>query len=239
MYRLAVARTIGATTLLTKGPLQMHKPNALLESDVRTEMDIDPLIDDTQVTVSAKDGAVTLTGAVPTYYDSVRATEDSWRVGGVRDVDNQLLVGLVGEAIADGDVAAACLATMDTDRFVPKGAVAVDVVDGWVTLTGHVRHHFQRQAAEHAVWKVDGVRGVTDKVEINGDPMPSDVVNRINKSLERNAIVDDSLITVSNEGHTIYLDGTTTSWAARNEAEDAAWAAPGVSEVVDRIAIVL
>src|SRR5579864_7844462 len=102
MYRLAVARTIGPKPILTKGP-QMHKPNALLESDVRTEMDIDPLLDDTQVMVSAKDGAVTLTGAVPTYYDTVRATEDTWRVGGVRDVDNQLLVGLVGESIADGD----------------------------------------------------------------------------------------------------------------------------------------
>jgi osmotically-inducible protein OsmY len=223
---------------LTKGPLLMQKPNLLLESDVRTELDTDLLLDDTRVEVSAKDGTVTLTGAVPTYYDFVRATEDTQRVGGVRAVDNQLVVGLVGEAIADADVAAACLTAMDADRFVPKGAVTVDVVNGWVTLTGHVRHHYQRQAAEHAVWKVDGVRGITDKVEITGDPMPGDVVERINKSLERNAIVDDSLITVSNEGHTIYLDGTTTSWAARSEAEDAAWAAPGVSDVVDRITIV-
>jgi osmotically-inducible protein OsmY len=159
-------------------------------------------------------------------------------VGGVRLVDNELLVGLAGEAIADAAIAAACLAAMDSDRFVPKDAIDVDVTDGWVTMTGHVRHHLQRQLAEQACGKVDGVKGITDKVEINGDPMPSDVVERINKALERNSIVDDSLITVTNEGHTVYLDGTTTTWFARNEAEDAAWSAPGVTDVVDRIAIV-
>jgi osmotically-inducible protein OsmY len=216
----------------------MHKPNNLVESDVREALEWDLPLDDTRIVVSAKDGVVTLSGAVSTYYDSVLAQEDAYGVGGVTAVNNELLVGGVGEAIADADIAADCMAALDRDRFVPKGAVSASVDGGWVTLAGEVRHHFQRQAAEHAINRIDGVLGITNKIAITSDPIPSDVVSRINKALRRSAIVDDSLINVSNSGHTIYLDGTTASFAAKRQAEDAAWDAPGVSDVVDRLVVV-
>lgn len=216
----------------------MHKPNNLLEADVREELDWDSLLDDTRIVVSAKDGVVTLSGAVNSYYDSVLASEDTLSVGGVSAVDNELLIGLLGKAISDVDIADDCSDALDRDRFVPKGAVSVTVTDGWVTLTGEVRHHFQRQAAEHAVQRVDGVLGITNGIAITSDPIPSDVVTRINKALRRNAIIDDSLIEVTNSGHTIYLDGTTTSWSAKSEAEDVSWDAPGVTDVVNRIVVV-
>jgi len=216
----------------------MHKPNNLLEIDVKDELGWDPTIDDTRIVVKADDGRVTLTGTVPTYYDATRATDDAWIVGGVRDVDNELLVGLVGGAVADIDISAACANALDADKFVPKGSVTADVNDGWVRLTGQVRHHFQRQAAEHAVRRVDGVLGVTNDVEISSEPIPSDVADRIKKAFRRNAIIDDSLIEVSNEGHTIYLDGSAGSYIARQEAVDTAWAAPGVTDVVDRLVII-
>ncbi len=216
----------------------MHKPNNILEHDVKAELDWDPLLDADQIVVKADDGWVTLSGAVPTYYDLTLAAEDALSVGGVKYVDNELMVGLVGETIADADVADACAAALDADKLVPKGAVSVQVLDGWVTLSGPVRRHFQRQAAKHAVSKVDGVRGVTDNIVISGDPIPSDVAARINNAFTRNAIIDGSLIEVTSSGHTIYLDGTTSSWASRAEAEDTAWEAPGVTEVVDRLVVV-
>jgi osmotically-inducible protein OsmY len=216
----------------------MRKPNNILELDVNDALDWDYSIDDSRIVVEAEDGRVTLSGTVPTYYESILAEQDTWAVGGVTAVDNALLVGLVGEAIADVDVAAACVTALDADKFVPKGSVLPSVTDGWVTLTGEVRHHFQRQAAEHAVRRVDGVLGISDKVVLTSEPIPSDVVDRINKAFRRNSIIDDSLIRVTNTGHTIYLDGTAGSWAARQEADDAAWAAPGVDDVVDRLVIV-
>jgi osmotically-inducible protein OsmY len=216
----------------------MHKPNNLLEADVREELDWDGLLDDSRIVVAAKDGVVTLSGAVSSYYDSVLASEDTLSVGGVIAVDNELLVGLLGEAIADVDIADDCSSALDRDRFVPNGAVSVMVTDGWVTLSGEVRHHFQRQAAEHAVRRVDGVLGISNKIEMTSDPIPSDVVARINKALRRNAIIDDSMIEVSNSGHTIYLDGTSSSWTAKREAEDVSWDAPGVTDVVNRIVVV-
>jgi osmotically-inducible protein OsmY len=216
----------------------MHKPNMLLESDVEEELSWDPQLDNSRIGVSAKDGRVTLTGSVPTYYELVRAGDDVRLVGGVKSVDNQLLVGLLGDAITDETIAVACADALNGDRFVPKGSVTVDVLGGYVTLNGQVRHHFQCQAAEHAVQKIDGVLGIDDKITISSDPAPGDVADRINKAFRRNSIIDDSMITVSNVGSTIYLDGTADSWTAREEAEDTAWAAPGVGEVVDRVEVV-
>jgi len=216
----------------------MQKPNGILEMDVRDELDWDPLLDDSRVVVKADNGTVVLSGAVPTYYDSVLAFQDASDVVGVTHVDNKLLVGPAGEAVADKDIAADAAAHLDGDRFVPHGAVTADVDNGWVTLKGSVRHHFQRQAAEYAVRRVNGVLGITDKIEINADPIPSDVTDRIKKAFHRHAMIDDSAITVSNKDHTIYLDGTVKSWPEESAAVDTAWAAPGVSDVVDRLVVV-
>ncbi len=216
----------------------MHKPNNLLEADVADQLYWDPQLDNTRVVVSAKDGNITLTGAVPTYFELEQATEDAYMVGGVMDVDNELLVGPLGDAVTDGELAVAATAALDADKFVPKGAVNALVVDGWATLSGDVRHHFQRRAAEHAVGKVDGVLGISNRIAITTDPIPSDVAFRINKAFARNAIIDNSTIEVTNVGPTVYLDGTATSWAAKREAEDTAWDAPGVVEVIDRLKVV-
>jgi len=216
----------------------MHKPNNILEHDVKSELDWDPLLDSSQIIVKADGGNVTLSGAVPTYYDWTLASEDAASVGGLKSLDNELMVGLVGAAIADSDVTAACIAALDGDRLVPTGAITVQVVDGWVTLGGTVRRRFQREAAKNAVKKVDGVRGVTDSIIISGDPVPSDVADRINDAFLRNAIIDDSLIEVTSSGHTIYLDGTAGSWASLDEAVDTAWDAPGVTDVVNRLVVV-
>jgi osmotically-inducible protein OsmY len=216
----------------------MHKPNNILKDDVLDQLAWDPLLDASRIVVSADDGKVTLTGSLPTYYELTLATDDAKLVGGVTGVDNQLLVGLLGDAITDGKLAVAAQAALDADKFVPHGAVDVDVVEGWMTLSGEVRRHYQRLAAEHAVSRLDGVLGVTDKIAITSEPIPSDVAYRIQRAFKRNAIIDDSLIEVSNNGSTVYLDGTASSWTARQEAEDTAWDAPGVADVVNRLTVV-
>lgn len=216
----------------------MRKPNNILEKDVSDELSWDPWLDDSQISVKADDGQVTLTGAVPTYTDRLTAADDAWGVSGVTSLSNELLVGPAGEGLADADLAARCLNALKADRFVPKNAVSVNVLDSWVTLSGHVQRHFQRQAARFAVQRVNGVRGITDNIVISSEPMPSDVAARIDTALKRKAVLDDSVIEVSNDGGTVYLDGTTDSYAAMQTAEDTAWAAPGVTDVVDRLVVV-
>jgi osmotically-inducible protein OsmY len=215
----------------------MHKPNTFLKLDVEDQLAWDPQVDTTRIVVDADEGKVTLTGTVPSLYEVTRAAEDATLVGGVKVLDNQLLVGRLGAAITDAEISAASAEALNGDSFVPKGSVIVDVRDGWVTLGGTVRHHFQRQAAEHAVRKVDGVLGIDNGIALTDAPIPSDVADRITNALQRAAIINDSLIEVTNVGHTVYLDGKADSWAARQAAEDTAWNAPGVNMVVDRLEV--
>jgi len=107
----------------------MHKPDMLLESDVQEELDWDPQVDDTRITIKADGGNVTLSGSVPSYYQATRAADDVTVVGGVTGIDNQLLVGLLGETMNDADITVASAAALDADKFVPKGAVAADVLE--------------------------------------------------------------------------------------------------------------
>lgn len=215
----------------------MHKPNKLLELDVENQLEWDPRVDPTRIGVSANDGNVTLTGTVPSLYQATRAGEDARLVGGVKMLDNQLLVGALGSAITDAEIAAQSIDALNGDSFVPKGSVTVDVREGWVTLGGEVRHHYERQAAQHAVGKVDGVLGVDNTIALTDAPIPTDIADRITKAFQRSAIINDSLIEVSNVGHTVYLDGKADSWVARQAAEDTAWNAPGVNLVVDRLEV--
>ena len=216
----------------------MHRPNELLEADVRDQLDADTLLDSTRVMVSASHGRVTLSGSVPTYEQSLQAGEDAWRVRGVNAVENALLVGPAGEALDDLEIATHAASALDDSHMLAPGEVAVSVVDGHATLVGTVRRYSQRRAAERAVGRVPGVRGITDEIELTVEPIPNDVVDRIAGALRRSAVVDDSTIEVSNVGQTIYLDGVTTSWFGKKAAEDAAWGAPGVARVVDRVMIV-
>jgi osmotically-inducible protein OsmY len=216
----------------------MHRPNNLVEPDVREAMDDDPRLNDSRIVVKADDGCVTLSGAVDTYPEIDFATEDTRKVMGVKAIDNQLLVGPIGDAITDSEIAVASRQALDNDQLVPHGSIEVAVADGWVTLSGEVRRHFQRQAAQHAVGRVPGVLGVNNKIALTDEPIPPDVANRINKAFQRNAIIDDSVIRVTNEDHTIYLDGVVNSWAAMDTAFDTAWSAPGVKEVVNNLTLI-
>jgi osmotically-inducible protein OsmY len=215
----------------------MHKPDSLLEFDVQDTLAWDPALDGQRITVKADSGTVALTGSVPTYHDKLRATEDAWTVGGVRSVDNELLVGLVGEAVNDAQVANACRDALDHERFVPKGAVTPAVTNGRVQLRGQVRNPFQREAAEIAVSRVDGVLAIENLIALSREPVPSDIADRISKAFKRSAIIDDSTVVVTNDGHTVFLTGVVGSYAAMREALDTAWNAPGVHNVVNDLVI--
>lgn len=216
----------------------MHKPNHLLEFDVKDTLDWDSGIEDRRIEVKADDGHVTLTGSVPSYYDKVRAGEDAWSVGGVKALDNELLVGLEGAAINDVQLEEECRAALDHDRFVPKGSITPTVRGGHVQLRGHVRNPFQRDAAEAAIGQLDGVLAIENLVAISAEPIPGDVADRVSNAFKRSAIVDDSKIKVTNDGHTIFLTGVVGSYAAMREALDTAWQAPGVDNVVNDLVIV-
>lgn len=215
----------------------MHKPDSLLEYQVKEMFSWDAQLDDGRVVVKVHNGAVTLSGAVSSSEESARAAQDAASVRGVTGVDNRLLVGPVAEAVEDQLVRASCLRALDGESHVPTGSVSVSVQNGLVTLHGRAHCHFQAAAAKRAVSTVDGVKGVVDNIVIVSDPIPGDVAARIEGALRRKGILVGAHIRVWCHGQTVFLGGKVASWAALREAEDVAWNAPGVSRVVNRLVV--
>lgn len=163
----------------------MKKPDNVLKQDVYNEMGWDLLLGSSRVRVSVDKGEVTLTGAVHSYKESLQAAEDAATVCGVVAVHNKLLVGPEGEAATDQAIEQECKLRLGKAKAVPAGAVTVAVKDGWVTLSGTSRNHFERLAAKNAVRDVDGVRGVVDDIRISTGPVPSDIAQSVRQALDR------------------------------------------------------
>jgi osmotically-inducible protein OsmY len=210
--------------------------NNKLERDVLDELLWDDSIDASRINVHSDGTTVTLTGFVSTYYELSNAGDDAWRVNGVTHVQNDVLVDPAAERVRDEDLVTSATAGLKANRLVPKAAITVTANDGWITMKGNVRHRFQRQAAEHVIRYLRGLQGLTDLVTVSRDPA-ADVSGDVSKALARNAAIDAEKVSVTDVAGTVTLNGSVRSFAERQEAERAAWAAPGVVNVIDNLAI--
>jgi osmotically-inducible protein OsmY len=161
------------------------------------------------------------------------------QVIGVRGVAEELEVRYPGEySTRDDEIAQRVLNSLAWDALVPKDRVKVTVENGVVTLSGEVSWQFERRSAESTVRTLSGVMDVINNVTLKKAPQPADVKSRIESALKRNAELDSEDIRVSVDAGTVTLDGTVDSWRARDAAENAAWSAPGVKFVRDRLSVV-
>ena len=209
-----------------------------IQTDVLEELKWDTRVRPNEIGVAVKDGIVTLTGWVDSFLKKIAAEEAAHRVGGVKAVANDIEVRLPGSAErTDADLAAAVLNALKWDAAIPTNKVDVTVSQGWVTLKGEVDYGFQKRDAERAVRRLSGVKGVTNLITVKPQVFPSDLKQQIERALIRNAQTDASRITVEMEGSKVILRGTVRSYAEKQAAEDTAWAAPGVTEVENRIVV--
>jgi osmotically-inducible protein OsmY len=137
----------------------------------------------------------------------------------------------------DPDIARAAAEAIKRELPLSWEKIKAIVEDGWITLEGEVEWHYQRERAEDAVQGLRGVRGVTNKIEVRPRIPPVDIKRRIEQALRRAAEIDASRITVETIGSEVILRGTVRSWAERQEAERAAWSAPGVARVDNRVIV--
>lgn len=202
---------------------------------VTQQLDWDPAVDAAGIGVSAREGAVTLTGSINTYAGKLAAERAAKRVVGVRAVANDIEVKLAAGR-TDADIAADAATTLRLHNEVPEGVQAA-VHHGHVTLTGTVDWHYQRLQAEKAVRHIRGVRHVVDHIHVVPRAAGKDMRRRIAQALYRNATLDAKHVDVTVTGSVAHLRGTTTSWLQRQAAERAAYDAPGITLVDNQIIV--
>jgi osmotically-inducible protein OsmY len=207
-------------------------------ASVNDELFWDPKVDSEAIAVSAIDGTVTLRGTVGSFRQKREAKHAAERVFGVTSVDNQLQVRLMDASRRDdADLRGDILQALMLDSLVPS-SVDVKVDEGFVSLTGTAEWQYQRDEAEFLAANILGVVDLADEIELTGAmPDAGDVKSSIKSAFKRNAKIDAEDIAVETKNGTITLKGVVGSWSEHDEAISAAWAAPGVREVDDRILV--
>lgn len=210
-----------------------------IQRDVQAELKWEARLQPNEIGVIVKDGVVTLTGWVDSYTKKWEAEQAALRVRGVKAVANDIEVRLPIDAErTDPDLARAAAEALEWDAGVPTDKVRVSVSKGWVKLEGEVEWQYQKEAAERAVRRLTGVRGVTNLITIKPHTLPTDLKLRIEDALIRTAATDARNIDVLVVGSKAILKGTVRSWAEKEAAARAAWSAPGITSVENDILVV-
>jgi osmotically-inducible protein OsmY len=209
-----------------------------LRHDVEAELDWDARIDSRDVGVAVRNGIVSLSGHVGSYLERRAAEQAAQSVEGVKAVANDIHIELPLEAKrSDSQIAEAAVTALQSHVSVPSDKIKIYVREGWITLEGEVSTWYQKDSAETALSALHGVKGVTNNVVIRSRTSIEDVQSRIAEAFRRRAQLDAKNVRVLALDGTVTLEGEVGSWHERDQAEIAAWQAPGVSRVVDKLTV--
>lgn len=216
-----------------------RKTDHQLKTSIADELAWTPSVTADRIGVALADGAVTLSGQVPTYPEKEAALRAAMRVGGMTAVADEIVVRHAGGVLDDVDIAREAAIAFDRTVVVPSGSVKATVHDHVITLSGTVDWQYQREAAWRAVAALPGVSGVRDTISLRPSVVvsPAQAKEKITAALMRNAQLDAQHIQVDVTGSEIRLAGTVSSWAERRQAEYTAWFAPGVTHVYNQLRV--
>lgn len=209
-----------------------------IRQDVIDELDFDPSVNAAHIGVVVDNGVVTLTGHVGSYAEKLAAERIAQRVKGVRAIAQEIEVRYPSDKkTADDEIATRALNILNWNAVVPRG-IQVKVQDGWITLSGQVDWHFERDAAEKELRRLSGVAGVINNITLKARVQAQDVKRKIEDALKRSAETEAGHISVSVlDGGKVALNGQVHDWQERNTVGWAAWSAPGVKSVENLLTI--
>lgn len=209
-----------------------------IRRDVEAELQWDPSIDNKKIGVIVNNGVVTLTGEVGHFPGKWAAEDIAKRVIGVRAVANDIQVAIPLSSVrTDTDIAEAAAGALRWHVAMGDTQIKPVVKNGWVTLSGKVTWGFQKTSAENAVRTLMGVKGVTNDITLAATIKGADVKQKIEDAFKRHAILDAKDIQVKVDSSTVTLNGHVRTWQEHEDAARAAWAAPGVATVDNRLVI--
>ena len=210
-----------------------------LHQDILEELEYEPSVNAAHIGVVADNGVVTLSGHVGTYAEKTAAIAAVRRLKGVKAIADEIEVRYASDKkTADDEIAKRAIDILGWDTMVPSGSIQVRIRDGLVTLSGSVDWYYQKKVAEEDVRKLSGVRGVVNDIEIKPRVHASDVKRKIEDALRRRTEIEAKGVRVTvRDNSKVLLEGKVDNWDERYAVEDAAWSAPGVTSVEDRLTL--
>jgi osmotically-inducible protein OsmY len=216
----------------------MTRTDNIIRDDVYAELAWDPKVTIANLDVGVQDGHVLLTGTAATFATKYAAADAAYRVYGVKDVDNDILIDPAAFGLrTDSQIATDVSGMLTLDLDVPDTRITVSVLDGVVTLGGDVDYFYQRDAAEDDAASIAGVRDVINTIAVMEQPSALDIGDRLAAAFARHGELFDDNISVTTSGHNVTLSGTVRYWSEYDEAEDVAWRAPGVTNVINNVVV--
>ncbi len=214
------------------------KTDMEIQKDVIDQLKWEPFLNASQIGVAVKNGIVTLSGQVDTYSKKVLAEKTVKKVSGVKAIAEDIQVGLSpAYKKNDTEVAEAVVNALRWHTMIPEDKIKVSVEDGNVKLEGDVEWEYQRNQAKTTIENLTGVRFVTNLIAVKPKITPYELQQKITAAFQRSANIDASKVTTEVLGSRVILRGKVRSFAEKEDAENAVWAAPGVVTVENKLVI--
>ena len=209
-----------------------------VQQDVIDQLKWEPALNSAQIGVAVKNGIVTLSGFVENYYKKTVAENAVKKISGVKAVAEDLQVGISPlNKKTDTEIAESVLNAIKLHVSVPEEKIKIRVEDGIVTLEGEVDWNFQRRIAQELLSGLSGVRSIVNNISVKPLVTPDSVKQRISAAFARQASIDAAKIFIEVNGTKVTLSGTARTHSELEDAVSAAWAAPGITDVINKIKV--
>lgn len=214
------------------------KTDAEIQKDVMEELKWEPAIRSSGIGVAVKNGVVTLSGTVDTYSEKKTVEKAALKVAGVKGIAEDIEIKLsYHDQKTDAELAQAVVNGLKWNVLVPDNKIKIKVENAWVTAEGTVEWAYEQNAVRDAISGIVGIKGISNLVKLEPKVNPADVKKKISAAFERSATIDANGIHIENVGNKVILTGKVRSYAERQEAEQAAWNAPGVATVENKLEV--